>query len=301
MNNNEYLQGVLRSQTLASDSEELKALQEQRAKVEKLLRDHFAKSSPTIRYGGSKAKGTMIKEAYDLDVICYFPHDDIDVGETLEDIYNNTRKALDSDYWVEPKPSALRLRDRDPKNFKVDFHIDVVPGRYTDGTKTDTFLYQSSGEKKRLKTNLVTHIEHVRDSGITDAIQLLKLWRLRNGLRIKHFALELLTIKLLKDKKAVSLADQLKHVWEQIRDHVDSLSIEDPANPSGNDLGPLLDASIRSELSGVARVTLNAIDNSGWQAVFGSVEEKSEKPKTESLKRAAASVVTPTKPWLPDA
>jgi hypothetical protein len=243
----------------------------------------------------------MIKEAYDLDIICYFPHDDASAGETLEDIYNNTRKALESVYWVEPKPSALRLKDRDPKNFKVDFHIDVVPGRYTDETKTDTFLYQATGEKKRLKTNLDVHIGHVRESGVTDAIRLLKLWRVRNGLRIRHFALELLAVKLHKDKKTVSLTGQLEHVWKEFRDHASSLSIEDPANPTGNDLSHLLDSSIRSELSSVASVTLDAIRDAGWEAVFGPVEEKSAKARTESLYRAAASVVVPTKPWLPHA
>lgn len=301
MTTNEYLAKVLASQTLGDDSDELKALQAHRAKVEKLLRERFAESSPTIRYGGSRAKGTMIKEAYDLDVICYFPHDDTAAGETLEDIYNNARKALESEYWIEPKASALRLKDRDPKNFKVDFHIDVVPGRYTDATKTDTFLHQSSGEKKRLKTNLEVHIEHVRDSGVTDAIRLLKLWRVRNGLRIKHFALELLMIRLLKDKKSASLSGQLEHVWEEFRDHANGLSIEDPANPTGNDLSHLLDAAIRSELCSAASVTLNTIRDSGWQTVFGSVEEKSKEAKVESLRRAAAAVTTPTKPWLPDA
>jgi hypothetical protein len=47
----------------------------------------------------------------------------------------------------------------------------------------------------------------------------------------------------------------------------------------------------------VARVTLDAIGSSGWHTVFGATDEKSEKEKTESLKRAAASVVMPTKPW----
>ncbi len=301
MNDNEYLAAILKQQMLAPEGAELKALQEERARVEKVLREYFSKSSPTIRYGGSKAKGTMIKEAYDLDIICYFAHDDTAAGETLEDIYKNTKKALEAHYWIEEKPSALRLRNRDPKNFKTDFHIDVVPGRYTDDTKTDVFLYQSSGEKKRLKTNLDVHIAHVRDSGVTDAIRLLKLWRVRNGLRIRHFALELLAVKLLKEKKSATLVTQLKHVWDEFRDHSASLSIEDPANPTGNDLGPLLDTSIRNELATVSRATLEAIDKSGWQAVFGAVEEKSEEEKTASLSRAAAAVATPAKPWLRDA
>ncbi len=301
MNENEYLDAILKQQTLASDSEELKALQEQYEKVKKILRMNFRNCSPTITYGGSKAKGTMMKATYDLDIPCYFSHDDTSAGETLEDIYNKTRKALESDYWIEPKPSALRLKDR---ALRVDFHIDVVPGRYTDETKTDTFLYQSSGEKKRLKTNLHVHINHVRESGVIEAIRLLKFWRFRNGLRIKHFALELLIIKLLKDSKSMPLARQVKEIWEELRDHPDNFSIEDPANPDGNDLSALLDVSIRSELSTVARATLGTIANSGWQDVFGSIDEESEKEKAESLKRAVASVVAAgatTKPWLPDA
>ena len=47
----------------------------------------------------------------------------------------------------------------------------------------------------------------------------------------------------------------------------------------------------------MARRTLNVIDDSGWEAVFGPVEEKSDRDKREGLRRAAAAVVTPTKPW----
>lgn len=298
MNTNEYLQAVLKSQTLSQDSEELKNLQEQRAKVEELLREHFKKSSPTIRYGGSKAKGTMIRESYDLDIISYFPHDDTSAGETLEDIYNNVRNALSSKYVVESKPSALRLKDRDPKNYGVDFHIDVVPGRYTDDSKSDAFLYQASGEKKRLKTNLDVHIKHVKESGVTDTIRLLKLWKIGNGLRVKNFAFELFTIDLLKGKKSASLENQLKHVCTKLRDEVEDITIEDPANPTGNDLSELLSSAIRMELSSVAKRTLEIIERSGWEAIFGSVEkEENGNRRIEALRGAAAAVVNPTRPW----
>jgi len=62
-------------------------------------------------------------------------------------------------------------------------------------------------------------------------------------------------------------------------------------------LSALVDPSIRSELSQVARAAIDALGSSGWQSVFGAIDEKSEEEKTESLKRAAARVVTPTKPW----
>lgn len=301
MDNEKYLQEILKSQTLASDGPELKALQKHRETVESLLRKHFSDSSPTIRYGGSKAKGTMIREAYDLDIICYFPHDDTAAGDTLENIYNNVQKALSKEYLVEPKPSALRLKDSSMQNKGVDFHIDVVPGRYTDDTKSDVFLYRASGEKKRLKTNLEIHIEQVKDSGLTDAIRLLKLWRIRNSMSVKHFALELLTIDLLKNKKSLGLSEQLKHVWKEMRDNIDGIYIKDPANPNGNDLSDLLNEVVRSELSSVADTNLNNIDKLGWEVIFGPSEDNGEEEdRIVSLKQAAATVIRPTKPWSID-
>jgi hypothetical protein len=300
MTENDYLAGVLESQTLSVDGPELNALQRHRDRARNIILDYFSSCSPTIREGGSKAKRTMIRESYDLDIPCYFKHDDTTAGETLEEIYGNTFKALESYYWIEKKPSALRLKDRDPRNLQYDFHIDVVPGRFMDDTNTDTFLYQFAGDKKYLKTNLDVHIKHVRDSGVTEAIRLMKLWRVRNGLRVKTFGLELLTIKLLEGKKTGSLANQLRHVWAQIRDHADNLSVEDPANPTGNDLKELLDSNTRSELSGVAHVTLATLDGPGWQSVFGSIDKASREEMSGLLKQAARNVVMPSKPWLPN-
>lgn len=295
----EYLTAVLKAQTLTDDSGELSAIQQHRENVDKLLREQFADSSPTIRYGGSKAKGTMIKESYDLDIICYFPRDNEDAGGTLEDIYNNARAALQKKYVVEPKTSALRLMDADPTRRGLDFHIDVVPGRFTDDSKTDAYLYQSNADKKRLKTNINVHISHVRDSGVTDAIRLVKLWKVRNGIAIKTFILELAVIKLLTNQKKSSLDAQLTHVWTKLRDQIDDLVVEDPANPQGNDLSGAL-AGAKDSLRTVARRTLSLIESSGWETVFGSVDKKSDNDMQASLRRVASTVSTPTRPWCTD-
>jgi hypothetical protein len=296
MTDKQYLQKVLELQKLEQDSDELTAVQDHRADVEKLLRDHFEKSSPTIKYGGSIAKGTLVKESYDLDVICYFENDDTDAGETLKDIYYNVKEALQDDYLIDEKASALRLKNNDPDELGQDFHIDVVPGRYIDDTKGDTFLYQVSGEKSRLKTNLDVHIEHVKNSEVIDAIRLFKLWRKRNGVQVKNFALELSVIELLKEKKDSPLADQLKHVWTEFRDNIDALTIKDPANPEGNDLSELLSDAVRSSLTYTASSTLQTLDTDGWTAVFGEVEDD-EEAKVQNLQKAAAAVHTPSKPW----
>jgi tRNA nucleotidyltransferase (CCA-adding enzyme) len=293
MGTNEYLQKLLESQDLADDSQEMTTLRDRRKEIEALLRKTFPDASPTIRYGGSKAKGTLIKEAYDLDLIFYPPHDDISAGETLKDIYENAREALEKEYSVVPKTSALRVRSRQSE----DLHIDVVPGRYTDDKKADCFIYQASAEKCRLKTNLDTQITHVKDSGVVDAIRLLKLWKTRKALRVKQFVFELLIIKLLKGKKAKPLAEQLEHVLTQIKDAANPISVEDPANPSGNDLTSALTTTIWSELSLTASATLSVAQESGWEKVFGKTEKMDEAARSAGLQRAAVAVSVPTRPW----
>lgn len=179
-----------------------------------------------------------------------------------------------------------------------DFYIDVVPGRFTDETKTDTFLHQTTGDKKRLKTNLQVHINHAANSGVTDAIQLMKLWRLRNAVPVRTFALELLTIELLRRKTAASLETKLTHVLTELRDNIDDIQIEDPANPQGNDLSALLDGSIRDYLSNVAGSTLATVALSGWEAIFGTVVDTLKSNRIAALKAAAAQSSQPTRPWL---
>lgn len=295
----EYLNEVLASQALGDDSDEVKVLQKHRGDVEKLLRDTFKDTALTIRYAGSKAKGTMNKESYDLDIISYVSSGDNTAGETLEDIYGNHKKALSKKYSVEPKGSALRLKGCDPEDLGVDFHIDVVPGRFTDETQTDAYLYQSGGDKKRLKTNLDVHLDHVRDSGLIDAIRLAKLWKVRNS-RFATFVLERAVIELLTDKKKKSLSAQMEHFWTELRDNSANLCVEDPANPNGNDLSKCLDDNLKSQLAAAAKRTLEQIDSSGWESVFGKTEKQEKAARVEILRRAAA-VATPSRPWLPKA
>lgn len=303
MDPNDYLDKVLARQTFDDDDPELKQLRERRKKIEATLRSHFSESSPSIRWGGSVAKETMIREAYDGDMTCYFPHDETDAGETLEQLYNNAAQALADEFVVERKASALRVKDpatTESKGFSEDLHIDVVPGRFTGEDGDDVFLHRTTGDKERLKTNLQVHIDHIRDSGVRPAIRLMKLWNVRNGIGAKTFVLELLVVKVLKGKKNAALSKQLEHVWNQFRDNPDGLAVEDPANPGGNDLKPVLD-QVRDRLSSVAGTTLSLIESSGWASVFGPVDDGDDEGRKAALKAAAIHVANPTKPWLPDA
>lgn len=291
-----YLTGILDSQTLDDDSQEMKDLRLQRDLVETLLKDAFPTAK--IRYGGSKAKGTLIKEAYDLDLVCYFPHAETAAGATLKDLYDNVSKKLSEKYLTQGKTSAIRLLSAEQQTKGTYTHIDVVPGRYTDSTNSDCYLHQNGGDKERLKTNLDTHISFIRDSGVTDALKLLKLWRVLNGLDVKQFAFELLGVDVLKNKKNATLADQVKHFFETVSQSEDPIRIEDPANPTGNDLMPLL-TNAWPYLRTVAPKTLDTIENSGWDSVYGEAGALESSTMVEQLSAAihVAKQNQPTKPW----
>lgn len=295
MTPDEILVKVLEEQTLASDGPELAKLRSTRDDVEALLRAEYG-DSPRIRYGGSKAKNTMICASYDLDMTCYFARYDNKAGETLEEIYNDVARVLEKKYIVERKRSALRLTSRVPETYKMDLNVDVVPGRFIDGDDGDVFLHQKGGEKKLLKTNLDVHISYIRGSGVTDVIRLLKLWKVLNGVDVKTFVLELLVVDLLRKHKQAPLHAQIELVLETFRDRINELSVEDPANPTGNDLTERLDFA-RPSLQSAADQTLWVIEQHGWAMAFGLNEQRSKSDKVKILEKAATLVVAPTKPW----
>jgi hypothetical protein len=287
MGDAKYRDAVLRSQTFTADAPELAELEQHREDVEELLRGKFGAASPSPEYGGSRAKGTMIRRSYDLDLPCFVPADETCAGNTLKEIFHNVEAALRDDYWTEAKGSAIRLLSREASGAGQDFHIDVVPGRFFDESETDVWLYQTAPDQERLKPNLRVHVDHVTQSGVRPAIHLMKLWRVDRHISVRNFVLELMTIELLAGRKAVSLPVQLRHVPEQFRDHSAGLYVEDPANPSGYDLSELLNESVKMTLNLQARATLQLVDDAGWERVFGTVPEEE---RAAALGRAAAAV-----------
>jgi hypothetical protein len=79
-----------------------------------------------------------------------------------------------------------------------------------------------------------------------------------------------------------------------------STRVEDPANPNGNDLSKELSDDLKAQLAAAAKRTLEQIESSGWEAVYGKTEKADKAARVEILRRAAA-VATPSRPWLPKA
>ena len=215
-------------------------------------------------------------------------------GATLREIYDNVRSALSGSYYVEQKRSVLRLKGKNDADYLQDFHIDVVPGRFSDGSRSDCFIYQAESEKCRLKTNIDVHIKHIRDSGLTPIVRVMKLWNVQKGIGVKTFVMELLVVDALSGKKDASLGDQFRELLALLRDDVWSIHIEDPANPTGNDLSSALDDA-RLQLSAVAASTLSHIDDGNFGSLFGDVEPVAA--SSIPLVSVVSSVDEGSRPW----
>jgi hypothetical protein len=70
----------------------------------------------------------------------------------------------------------------------------------------------------------------------------------------------------------------LKHVWISLRDRIAEITVEDPANPTGNNLAELFNESVQLELSSAAARTLELIEREGWEKVFGPMPGKPSAP-----------------------
>ena len=290
----QYFDALLESQKLTDEDDEIAELKEQRKVVEDILRDKFW-SDPIIRYAWSYSKDTMIKELYDLDIIVYFKREEDWDERTLEEIFFAVGDALWDRYKIKYKTSAISLiYDKDDKK---DVHIDVVPWRFIEWSNGDAYIYQNDSDKCRLKTNLDTHIEHIRESKEHSAIRLIKLLKVKNAFDIKTFFLELFVIKALESSKNTHIENKLMEVFQYIVDNIETLKLEDPAN-TNNIISDQVSPSEKERMKDLAQDIISTrntlIDDeetvSFWGTIFWEVEIKKTYSTPNNIKH------TPS-PW----
>lgn len=263
-----FLQDLLVSQNLLDPQE--KDLQAHKKEVTDFLRTEFG-ASPVIKYAGSREKGTMIRDRYDLDIVCYFPSTD---NRSLKEIRDDVAKHLAQRYLTRPKASAERILDLKGKSAPVDFHIDVVPGRFIENSK-DVFLHVAYGDRERIQTNLKTHIDYIVNSGCVPIIRLAKLWAHRNNLTIKTFVLELFVVEALSgSRNKGNLKEGFREVIEAFRDTFTITQLIDPAN-TNNIVSQATEESDKVAIEHAASTTFDKIGRSenvaDWQGVFNEV------------------------------
>lgn len=307
MASNQFFEELLESQILSDD--EITQLEADKTEIEDLIRDKFGET-PHIQCWWSYAKGTMVKDSYDLDVVCYFPRESEDNPETLEDIYNSVKDLLEESYEIKEKTSAIHIKRKIDGN--SGYHIDVVPGRYIDGDDGDVFLHKTH-DWSRIQTNIDTHVKNIKDSDRTEVIRLLKLWSIRNSLNIRTFILELFAIKVLEEKNG-TIEEEFFWLLENIIDNIEDIQLIDPAN-TANIVSDLIDTKDKEAMMKLAEKHVTAlkdatsedwkIEVSAWEEVFRDKRLKSFYGSSEwihiSKKPLLGQIaITPNKPWRKD-
>ncbi len=280
-----FLQDLLATQDLTPAQEA--ALQAHKEEITNYLRKEFG-SDPIIKYAGSREKGTMISEYYDLDVVCYFPSSD---ARTLKEIRESVASHLAKEYRLHHKASAERILDLKSASTPANYHIDVVPGRFIEGSK-DVFLHVAYGDKERMQTNLKTHITYIRDSGCVDIIRLIKLWACRNTIQIKSFILEIFIVRVLEGSKNKSkLKESIIEVFEAFKNNFETMKLVDPAN-SNNVVSTIMSDIEKATVKLFAEQMLNNIEKADtvdtWKDIFKEKAKATTSPKP---------IVAPLKPW----
>ncbi len=294
-----FLQSLLASQDLSPEQE--RTLQAHKKEVTDFLRTEFG-DEPKIKYAGSREKGTMIKDNYDLDIVCYFPSTDT---RSLKEIREDVSNHLSSKYLMgDKKASAERIKSLKGASAPEGYHIDVVPGRFIEGT-SDVFIHVAYGDKERMQTNLKTHIDHIANSGCVPVIRLVKLWAYRNDIHIKTFILELFVVEALSGSRTKdNLESSFLKVMETLKDKFGNLQLIDPAN-TNNVVSRTISASEKLTVAQAGEDAFNQLDGSDdlsdWKAVFvetdmggNTMRPISNPPSTSS------NGFTPQAPWCTD-
>ncbi|GAH06993.1 unnamed protein product, partial [marine sediment metagenome] len=115
--------------------------------------------------------------------------------------------------------------------FSNDFHIDVVPGKYSSSYNDYAYLFNKYTQS-RLRTSITIHDEYVKKSKRQDIIRLLKLWKVRKKIPLKTFILEQLIIKGCNGMKYNLLEPLIFTALHYINENIMTIELRDPANSS---------------------------------------------------------------------
>ncbi|MFZ2031751.1 MAG: hypothetical protein WAU68_15680 [Vitreimonas sp.] len=291
-NRDNELRQILESEYLDPDGAEIAEIERVRREVETRIKSAFGFGGMSFRYGGSKAKGTILKSSYDLDLLCYFHRDNASAGSTLEDIYQSVARELGRHYVIDPRTTAIRLFASGSKNVGPGLRVDVVPGRFIEGNSGDVHLHQEGGEKDHLKTNPDVHINYVLNFEGHEELCALKLWRVKSRLQMRQFAFELLSIDLLRKHRGPGLSARVEAVLRDIAAMQSAPAITDPAN-GGNNLGEHVAPAIWRELQQAAADTIRNLPGMGWSGVLMTAPVAADPGPLRAAVRSTAG----SKPW----
>jgi hypothetical protein len=189
----------------------------------------YGYSITEIKLSGSRAKGTAISLASDLDMFISLSSTNT---ATLATIFNSLYNYFNKpEYSCRKQNVSIRVTYEGMK-------VDLVPGKRQSQFGGNHSLYKSK-QNTWTQTNIDEHIRVVKNCNRIPEIVAAKIWRERHGISFPSIFLELVTIEALKNKGTTDHDNNFLSLLEYIRDTIQTVRIVDPANTNNiisNDL-----------------------------------------------------------------
>lgn len=236
-----HLDCVLESHKMSNVQDLLNKYLKKRDEVKNALDlKYLTQKATSAINSGSYAKHTAINTKFDIDICLPFLRSSFNTLEEMaDDVYNYFNIEYDDDELIKKRKQRVSIG----LTFQMDgeqIDMDVVPAREINkdvySTTHDLKLYvrkKNGIAATSTKTNIKTHIDLIKGKKVErDIIRLLKIWKNSNNRDYKSFMMELLTIRAFDPNNdiPVGLWDKLKFVIEFIRDNIETIQLEDPAN-----------------------------------------------------------------------
>jgi hypothetical protein len=314
MDKNEHLANVLQSHKMNHVEDYMEKYKVKRDGIKDALEEKFKDEIVTRAINsGSYAKHDAINVKFDLDICQPFKRN---AFSTLEDMYNAVYDYFNNEYEDE-EMSQYQVRKQRVSiglTFLIEgqeIQMDIVPGRelkvddYQDTNRLNLYVRPALlDEGSSTQTNIQKHIDLVKGKGDErNVIRLLKVWKVNSSKSsVKSFLLELITIRAFDNCSNIptGLWGKLKMVMEYIKDNIESIRLEDPAN-FNNVVSDTMTDSEKQQLSSEMEFILSQIiSNEDSLKYYFPVnneffDKEEEKKKAAALEVARSGVVS--RPW----
>lgn len=211
---------------------------------------------------GSRAKGTAISLASDVDFLVSLTSNCNKNSGGLKSIYESLFNKLKGEYSGAKKQNvSVRITLPGMSLLSDELEVDITPAQKQPGSTHNHSLWVSKLSTWK-QTNIQKHINDVSQSGRTNEIRLLKIWRELNHLDFPSIYLEYLLINnILKGKSSSpdNIANNFLHILSELAKPNNNPLLSatiDPAN-SNNVLSDLLTKNEKEKIYSAAKNSLS--------------------------------------------
>lgn len=245
------------------DARNLHAYSYELLKLKTILKSWASSCFLNIIDSGSRAKGTAISIASDVDYVISLTNNCNENNGGLKGIYDSLFKQLTTEY------SVVRKQNVSCRINLNGLQVDITPAKKHSGNTNYHWIYRTKSNQHQ-QTNIQQHINDISTSGRTNEIKILKIWRELNKLDIPSIYLEYLITKNIlfnKPKDSNKLGSNAFYIFTELaKDKNNPLfsKIVDPAN-SKNILSDLLSQNEKLDLIKAAKV---AVQQPYWSNII---------------------------------